>query len=207
MPFSSPSPRTLLHKRDYQFTGYRREDGLWDIEGRMTDRKTYAFPNDDRGQIAADEPFHDMRIRLTIDDALIVRAIELETAAAPFSICPNILPNYQAVVGMSVGKGWRRRLQQTVGGIQGCTHQMELLAAMATVAYQTVFGERNRQQRAGQSESAMTAGKNPSSPQTPMLLNTCHTFAEDSPIVERYWPESYRPKPIMLSQMVKKEGA
>ena len=49
MPLPAPAPRQLLHKRVVQCWGYRREDGLWDIEGRLVDTKTYPFPNEDRG--------------------------------------------------------------------------------------------------------------------------------------------------------------
>ena len=54
---SAPVLREAQHFRNYAFGGYRRADGLFDIEGRMTDTKSYAFPNDwrqhDRGRRAA----------------------------------------------------------------------------------------------------------------------------------------------------------
>ena len=31
--------RELLHKRDFAFEGYKRADGHYDIEGRMTDEE------------------------------------------------------------------------------------------------------------------------------------------------------------------------
>ena len=67
MPLPNPEPRERLHTRRYEFNGYQRADGLWDIEGRMTDVKSYGFDNDYRGRIEAEEPLHDMRIRLTLD--------------------------------------------------------------------------------------------------------------------------------------------
>ena len=51
MPLSAPVPRQLLHRRIVQCTGYRREDGLWDIEGQLVDTKAYSFPNEDRGGV------------------------------------------------------------------------------------------------------------------------------------------------------------
>ena len=38
---AAPVPRTHVHTRDVQYRGYRREDGLWDIEAELTDTKTY----------------------------------------------------------------------------------------------------------------------------------------------------------------------
>ena len=39
MPLTSPSPRKSLHDREISCTGFHRSDGLWDIEGRLTDKK------------------------------------------------------------------------------------------------------------------------------------------------------------------------
>ena len=85
MPLSAPrAAREHLHDRRYDFQGFRRKDGLWDIEGRMTDSKTYSFPNEYRGEIQAGEPLHDMRIRLTLDDHFTVTDIEVSTEARRF---------------------------------------------------------------------------------------------------------------------------
>ena len=43
MPLSPPAPREPIHTRAIDLRGYRREDGLWDIEGHLTDVKCYDF--------------------------------------------------------------------------------------------------------------------------------------------------------------------
>ena len=40
MTLTSASARKSLHYREISCTGFHRSDGLWDIEGRLTDRKT-----------------------------------------------------------------------------------------------------------------------------------------------------------------------
>ena len=67
---ATPLSRQLLHKRVVQCWGYRREDGLWDIEGRLVDTKTYPFPT----KIA--ERFRPVNryttwIRLTVDSQCV----------------------------------------------------------------------------------------------------------------------------------------
>lgn len=64
MPLSSPAPREHRHTRLLDMRGYRREDGLWDIEGHMTDTKTYQFENEHRGSVMPGTALHDMWIRL-----------------------------------------------------------------------------------------------------------------------------------------------
>ena len=51
-------PRDLLHSRDIILRGYRRADGLYDIEAQLTDTKSYGSANRDRGYIQAGEPVH-----------------------------------------------------------------------------------------------------------------------------------------------------
>ena len=38
---SPAAPRTLLHTRQVQCTGWEREDGLFDIEGRLSDVRAH----------------------------------------------------------------------------------------------------------------------------------------------------------------------
>ena len=45
MPLSQAAPRKHLHTRAITVQGYARDDGLWDIEGHMTDNKSYTFTN------------------------------------------------------------------------------------------------------------------------------------------------------------------
>jgi len=143
MPLSAPVPRQLLHRRIVQCIGYRREDGLWDIEGQLVDTKAYSFPNEDRGGvIQAGEPLHEMWIRLTVDDQFQIRDVEARTDAAPFGLCPAITSRYRQLIGVRVGPGWSLKLKELFTGVQGCTHMTELLGPVATTFFQTVYGQR-----------------------------------------------------------------
>ena len=74
---SAPAGRELLHNRTVQCHGFRRADGLWDIEGHMTDIKTYDVPNKDRNGIPAGVPIHEMWLRLTLDDRFTTSYVEI----------------------------------------------------------------------------------------------------------------------------------
>jgi hypothetical protein len=182
MPLSAPAPREHLHTRRYDFRGFHRQDGLWDIEGNMTDVKTYGFPNDWRGEIKAGEPIHDMLLRLTIDDNLLIHDIEVATAASPFQMCGNITAKYAAMKGQRIGPGWSKRVKDAFGGPGGCTHQTEMLVAIATVAYQTVFAARKKWDDLD--------GKT----RRPAFIDTCHALASDSPVVKQNWPAFFTGK-------------
>jgi len=164
--------------------GYRREDGLFDVEGHLQDTKTYAFENDDRGRIEPGEELHGMWIRLTITDRLEIVAAEAVSDFTPYAVCPQAAPNFAALAGLKIGPGFNRAVHERVGGVLGCTHLREMLGQMATVAYQTLVGQR----QARVDMEAAVHRKRPS------ILGSCLAYAPDSPVVARRWPDWATPK-------------
>ena len=182
MPLPRPTaPRQLLHTRTVTCYGYQREDGLWDIEGHMTDIKTYSFPNQDRGgEIRAGEPLHEMWIRLTLDADLHIHDAAASTDAAPFKLCPTIVGCYRQLIGLQIKSGWNLKIKQLFNGIDGCTHLTELLGPMATTAYQTIHPRRRgeKKPKAGDREH-------------PRLVNSCHALRSDGAVIRQHWPQFY----------------
>ena len=179
MPLSPPAGRRdPVHTRSMECSSYARDDGLFDIEGHLTDVKAYSFHNDFRGEIAAGEPVHDMWIRLTVDAAFVIREVEAVTDAGPFAICPAITPAFAKLKGLRIAPGWSRGVRRRLGGARGCTHLVDLLRPLATVAFHTVQW----------SNSAPGAGR-PGKFKPP--VNTCHAWASDGDIVRDRFPEFY----------------
>lgn len=179
MPLERASPRKHIHTRTIDCRGYQRDDGLWDIEGRLTDTKTYSFDNQDRGGIQAGEPIHAMAVRLTVDDDLVVRAAQASTDAGPFGLCGDVVGVFEGLVGLRIGPGWRKAVTGVMGRTKGCTHLTDLvLGPMAVTAFQTVAPARSKRDGGGKAER-------------PGTLDTCHALASDSPVVERLWPEHF----------------
>lgn len=175
-----------MHTRRIECVGYHREDGLWDIEGHLTDTKPYRFPNENRGHILAGEPVHHMWLRLSMTDSFEIKEVEAVTDAAPYAICPEITANYEKLVGLKIGAGWTREVQKRVGGVHGCTHLRELLKPMATTAYQTIYGAKLRESRVtGKPRPAPKIGK-------PPQLNTCYAFSETGAVVKQEYPDHYK---------------
>jgi hypothetical protein len=183
MPLSAPAPRKLIHTRAIQCTGYEREDGLWDIEARLTDTKTVPHSRRDGGrERQPGEPVHDMWIRLTIDLDMKIHEVEAKTDEGPYPICANITPNFKALAGLTIGPGWRKGIAERVGGVKGCTHLVELLGPLGTTAFQAT--NRARQARnAGQPAT-----------KKPYQLNSCHVYKDDAPAVLERWPAFYTGK-------------
>lgn len=179
MPLSPAVSRKRIHTRCIEIQGFQREDGLWDIDGHLTDTKSYDFPNRYRGSVAAGEPLHDMSIRLTVDDAFVIRNVEAISEATPFAICPEATSSYEKLIGLRIAPGWGRELEKRIGKASGCTHLTALLHGAATVAFQTIFPLRHR-------ETLEDPGE-----KKPPLLNSCYAFASDREVVRERWPRFY----------------
>lgn len=197
MPLSPAAERRHTHTRKVRLEGYEREDGLFDIEGHLTDTKTYSFPNKDRGEIKAGEPIHGMGLRLTIDDTLVVRAVEAYMDHTPFNICPSIVSAFQTLEGMQIGPGWNKKVRHKLGGIQGCTHLVELLSPMATAAFQTLYPVLNKRKEEAKADNAPVSDKAPISDKEsraidkPSVMDGCHAMNRSGALVKERWPEYY----------------
>ncbi|HET9750354.1 MAG TPA: DUF2889 domain-containing protein, partial [Casimicrobiaceae bacterium] len=72
MPLSAPAAaRRRLHTRRITFEGFQREDGLFDIDARLTDVKDQDLTLLS-GVRRAGEFVHDMHVRATIDRAFTI---------------------------------------------------------------------------------------------------------------------------------------
>ena len=168
-------PREAVHKRQINCNGFVRDDGLYDIEAELTDHKTYDFPSDFRGTVTPDLAVHHMVLRITIDRDRVIQHAEAITITGPYAICPTANAVFDNLVGLQIGPGWRRKVQAAIGGRHGCTHITELLGPVATIAYQTLYGEEARQKR--QSGTLSDQDKQASRSQ---LANSCVGYADDS---------------------------
>jgi hypothetical protein len=197
MPLSPPQDRELLHSRDIVLRGYRRADGLYDIEAQLTDAKSYGSANRDRGYIAAGEPIHGMWLRLTVDDERRIVACEAASDHTPYAICPAAAPNFARLAGLQIKPGFLKEAAKRVGGTAGCTHLRELPQQMAPTAYQTIDPARAKREA-----DAAGEGDKPGSDKldiriaakmggAPAILNTCIAYSTDSPVVQRRWPQLY----------------
>ena len=173
MSLPEPAKRRLSHTRRITLQGYTREDGLYDIEAELIDVKDYGFPSKARGFIEKDEPLHHMQVRVTISEEMEVQDAVAVTIAGPYHICPQGALNIRNLIGAKIQPGWKRIVQKAIGGSEGCTHITELMGPVATVAFQTIYGERAKQAR-----EAGTDNNTAQETQSASLLNSCYALTE-----------------------------
>ncbi|WP_420548582.1 DUF2889 domain-containing protein [Curvivirga sp.] len=193
MPLPEPKvKRHHIHTRKVTVNAYIREDGLWDIEGHMSDEKSYDFSTMHRGEIKTGEHLHGMYLRLTVDDKLNIHDAEAKTDFGPYNICAANNDAYKKLIGEQIKPGFTGITRQLFKGIKGCTHMTELLGPIATTAFQSVFASsRKAKEIIGQPLPEI----DPDAPmKRPPHLNTCHALDIKGPVVEELYTPFYKPE-------------
>ncbi len=150
----------------------------------MHDSRDYLFDRFEGGALPAGEAAHDMSIRITVDDALLVRDVVAGMAARPFEECVQATAPLKRLIGSTLGKGWRRAIDEAMGGTAGCTHLRELLFNMATAAIQAVPSYQEHLQYPGE--------RNPGQAQSmPHFVDRCMSWRRTGPVVERHYPQFF----------------
>jgi hypothetical protein len=175
--------RRRIHTRAVECVSYLRPDGLWDIEGRLSDSKTHAVPLAEGSVVAAGEPYHGMWVRLTIDDDFVIRDVAVQMPNVPTSECRGAAPAYAKLIGERVAPGFSHKIKTLFGGAGGCTHLSELLLPIATTAFQTIpIGRAMIAPRDAHDVERIARSRRG-------LIGTCHALRVEGPIAQRYLKE------------------
>jgi hypothetical protein len=178
MPLPLSTPRTEMHVRMLEMRGFRRDDGLYDIEGHLVDRKSQPLDIDTR-HYAAGVPVHDMWVRLVVDEDLVVHDIVASSDVTPHGVCREATETLRVMVGERIASGWSNKVKERLGGKASCTHLMEMLMPLATTAYQTLTHV-----RVSRPDKLDRNGR-------PVKVDSCYAFASEREVVKRRWPAFY----------------
>ena len=182
---NSVGTRRHLHTRMIKMDGYEREDGLFEIEGHLTDVKHFDV-NAAHFSRKAGDPVHDMKIRITLDGEMnIVDAFAVTDGMPYVGECDKITPDYrEKLIGQKIAAGFRVFLAGLFGKLKGCAHMTELLGSMAPAAIQSMYGHRH--------------AKVTDPDKKPFQLDGCHALDTRGPIVEKYYPRWFQRKAANL---------
>ena len=175
MPLPEPkSPREPLHRRSIEIRGYKRDDGLFEVEAHLVDTKDNDFKLA-AGVRPAGQPIHEMWLRITVDRNLVIVDADAATDGMPYvGECDSITPHYRKLIGLAIRPGYTQKVKELFGGVRGCTHITELAGTIATAAFQTMAGQRTQDPD-----------------RKPFQLDKCHALASTSSAVARFYPKWY----------------
>jgi hypothetical protein len=184
MPLSIATARREIHHRIVDMKAFVRDDGLYDVEAHLVDRKPFAFWRIHRSDpLPAWAALHDLWIRLTVDGEHFVRAVEAASDVTPYDLCKEAETTLSGLVGERIAPGWSLKVKEKLRGAASCTHLMEMLITMATPALQGIRG---------------LARERKPSPDEPSKVNldSCYAYSRHRDVVKVYWPQYFRqPKP------------
>ena len=168
---SNPLRRKPIHTRRVEYASFLREDGLYEIEGKLVDTIE-----------TTGNPIHAMALRISVDEELTIRSIDAVFETGPFPSCPGDPDLFLGLIGVQISPGWQQRVRQKIGIRESCTHHMELLFAMATAAYMAV------------SLAPGVDGLDPlahlrSKGVKPHFLDGCRAWQADGPVVAALFPD------------------
>lgn len=178
MPLPPPDcARRASHQRTISVRAFARDDGLWDIEGQLTD--VWPEPvSTARGVLPGGEPMHSMSLRLTVDRSATIRAVQAVTDAGPYGgACGSIVPDYGQLVGVQVARGYRDAIRRLFGRTAGCTHMSELAVVMGSAVLQALWSEMNQDPE-----------------HKPFSIDGCHALKSSGPQVAQFFPRWYQPQ-------------
>lgn len=178
MPLPPPaSARRPSHARTITVRSYARDDGLWDIEGHLTD--VWPEPVPRAGDVLpAHQPMHEMWLRLTVDRSATIVQATAATDAGPYdAACAAIAPDYSQLVGVQVARGYKDAIKRLFGRTAGCTHMNELATVMGSAVLQAMW-------------SVLTQDPD----QKPFSIDGCHALKSSGPQVATFFPRWYRPE-------------
>lgn len=186
----------LIHTREYETRIYQVSDDELLVRGAVSDMKP-------PGLYVVDDPepveIHQMQLELRVAlPKLEITAAKVVFETHPHSECPIIANDYQKLVGLSIARGFTRRIRDLFGGPNGCTHTNALLQAMAPAVVQSTWSVSVRNgRRTGRSRSDLSAAEREQ--RIAGNQNTCHIWSEHGDHVAALRegrPSGYPPLPI-----------
>ena len=176
--------KELVHTRQIVCRGYRRKDGLWQIEASVTDEKAQTVPFRSRPDVLAGELIHHLSLCVLIDDDYQIRDVAAKTLAAPWAVCADVAADYRKLIGLRIGPGFTRAVREILGGTLGCTHLTDLLGQVGNTYMQASFPDRLARQGLN--------GEDPRQwPDTRTLsfVDGCHAWRKDGPVLKAEYPQ------------------
>ncbi len=169
-----------VHTRTLEMSTFAVDDTHFLGTGRFRDVRLYPS----RGLLDKDidaGTLHDMTIRVLVrTPGLVIEDIEVSIDAAPYEDCRTLERSLDAVVGLSVARGFTNRVKAAAGGKAGCTHLVNLLTAMAPAILQGLWALQARRR-----EDAPHARRKYAASSAEFLKDSCHAWREDGPAFRR----------------------
>ena len=170
-----------IHHRSYETEAFDEGNGTMRLVGRLVDTKPQGLG------MADGEPLviHDMIVEMIVaGDTFEILDITTTMQVRPYGQCTQVLDSYQQLVGVSIARGYSRKVKELFGGPMGCSHVGAFLIALAPVAVQESWGLARLHD-----DPAVWSGAErdeaDAERRTRLNTNTCHVWSADGEQIAR----------------------
>ena len=176
--------KELVHTRQIVCRGYRRRDGLWQIEAEVSDEKGQLMPFASRPAIEPGQLIHHLSLCVVIDDDYQILDARARTLTAPWTSCGGVDDDYRKLIGLRIGPGFSREVREALGGPLGCTHLTDLLVQVGNTYMQSSWPDRVARQR----RSSADPREWPDT-RTLSFIDQCHAWRAGSEVIAAEYPQ------------------
>lgn len=165
--WARPGPDDVaLHHRVVEFSVYDRGEHMAVI-GTLRDERPWAAPAGDIDQV------HDMGLAVLVrGEDLAIVDVDVEMRRFPHPECRAIEAAFSGLVGLHVGRGYTRAVQERFGRSLGCTHLEFMARAVAPVVIQALASYRRQSGTDAEDVGGARRGA------VDWLAGSCHIWAE-----------------------------
>lgn len=166
---------TPIHVRNYDCQAFAEDDGRMRVVGRLVDTKPQGLTRADGSPLV----IHDMVIELFVAmPDFVIDQVDVTMNVHPYRQCTTVIDDYQQLVGLSITRGYSRRVRELFGGPNGCSHVGALLQAIGPVAVQASWSLHTLDEDLSTWVEPTT---DPAERERRARLNTntCHVWVED----------------------------
>lgn len=169
-----------MHRRTIEFEAFDAGDHLV-VHAELIDDRPWADGERDVARL------HDMSLRIVVrKDDLVIDEADAVMRRYPHSECPSITSAFDGLVGLNVGHGYTRAVQERFAGAAGCAHLEQLARTVGPVVIQAMTSVRAK----ARDWSALDEEPDERSRLFPR--NTCHVFVDGGP-AEKKLAAGWRP--------------
>jgi hypothetical protein len=164
--------KKLVHTREISMRTSDLGDHYILVEGNLIDHRYGAGQKN-----ASDESelVHHMVIQLKVKGPrMLIEKAEATMLHHPREECPEMLPWIRNLEGLEIAPGYSMKVKKAIGGTKGCAHLTSLVIAMGESAVQGYWAAYDAdRKKTGLREQTIKK-----------IINTCHLWKEDGPIVK-----------------------
>jgi len=102
----------------------------------------------------------------------------MELISVPRDVCQETRECLAPIKGLTITRGFTSKVKKIAGGVNGCTHLLELLLSMAPAAIQGFAAHQSQKPSGLDKDHAKMMAK--------YLVNTCHAWREDGPFAHLF---------------------